>query len=1237
MDAPLSKQFGSARSAHSYDRQISSQRAASSFVMIHEKRSWRPPPCLFQPVLDYMQNAAPLALAAANPFLRLYVERNESNGGFKLDGYQVTPLSAEEARLDCGSGDDTGAVHNEYGETGGLSSLDGDGSGGSSSGGALVGSYGGPYSGTSGLVVEEDSVGDEWVDDDDGSFREGSSNPCFSVDDSRDSSGDVRVIPFYIHGLGPPRNVSLCSNHRYPAVGVCRVQPATTCAVCLSLKSNAPLAAEVRDRTCLQECWRDIAAELSLCVSIVCRSDAALRFVALGGWWLSRYYGVSLRLHHMHPAQLPAFKEVQRMLFIKELKLEHCTLSEDFLQSISASADLLSLTIISCAASQEVTLRCIDSILRKGSSDTRPNSNPGNGAVSDGADDCDASNNGVRSRPHTTTGVQGSGSAGGAAAAATAATEFRREVTNWYFSGIRSLGSLRRLRCLHILHTPLHEMFLQALTTCTSLECLILHRCRGVRSLEPLQRLKQLQCLSLHGLSITDNDVLVLSSFPALRQLVLDECRNITDLSFLAPLRHTLERLFVPRTLLSNANMQHIGLLDKLVELDVHSLRQLTELDALKDLTSLRVLNCRDNLITNHGCAVLRYMPSLQRLDLSSCRCLNSLAAVIGPCSRWAQRLQSLNLSQTAITDEGLRCVAECTDLRYLNLAQCSAVQELSFLQKMCALRWLHLGGTGVTDAEASRHLPSVCALRLLSLSGCTKVSTLQFTTKLRQLEYLDLESTGVTDEQLEHLRRCQKLRFLSLQRCCAISRLDALASVRSLLELNVSMTAVSSLFDDDAEKRRAPRSETSSLASSYARVPTADAAASPPSTPTPAASEARFRSLQVLQVNGCSRVARLERLAKHLPQLRILYADRISIAQQRTSVGVGFTGVDEARRSRPVPRQRGVRLAVNDKGEAESKKGDDAAEPQEGDGGVSSDGVAQGSVRHNLPGVSKFTSQTDQVLQQYVPQPPASPRPRTAHAIATRLHPLHQRRASYGSDAALVAKTASGAASDAAADAVGVLRLVVRRSSLSDNVLAQTCFNFTSVTSLDLTKCVDVQLLPGIGELYALRELFLTQSSVDNDGIRAVSACVALEVLRLTECRNVTDVNCLASLTKLRALSMERTQVTNQGFEGIGGCRSLQFLTCSECRYLSDVNTLGRLQRLLELHLELTDVRDAGIRGLLNCKTLQRVYFTRCQRLTTVGEMRAVLPQLEVLDVYGTSIPTRVAGQGQQFACAVM
>ena len=65
--------------------------------------------------------------------------------------------------------------------------------------------------------------------------------------------------------------------------------------------------------------------------------------------------------------------------------------------------------------------------------------------------------------------------------------------------------------------------------------------------------------------------------------------------------------------------------------------------------------------------------------------------------------------------------------------------------------------------------------------------------------------------------------------------------------------------------------------------------------------------------------------------------------------------------------------------------------------------------------------------------------------------------------------------------------------------------------------------------------------------------------------------------------------------------------------------------------------MRDAGIRGLLNCKTLQRVYFTRCQRLTTVGEMRAVLPQLEVLDVYGTSIPTRVAGQGQQFACAVM
>ncbi|KPA81550.1 hypothetical protein ABB37_03894 [Leptomonas pyrrhocoris] len=1227
MDSTLSKDLGSTRSVHSYDRHISSQRTSSSFVTINEKRSWRPPPYIFQPVLDYMPNSAPLALAAANPFLRLYVERNENNGGFLLDGYQVTPFSTEMGRSAWDGGGGRGGaagVRNEGGEAWGPDPFEADGDVGACGPGV----YNGPYKGTSGLVVEEDEVGNGWAGEDERSVCEEPYTPLTSTDGSGGGNG-VHLAPFYIHGFEPLQGVSPFSSHHYPSVGVDRVVPVSTQAVSLSMKSNAPFAADVRDRGCLQECWLGAAAELSLCVSIVCKSDAALHFATLGAWWLSRYYGVSLRLHHMHPAQLPAFKKVQQSLFIKELQFEYCVFSEDFLQCISTSVDLLSLSIISCSTSQEVTLRCIDSILRKSGSESK------GGALAHTRERTSPLRYGIPPTPGDHTSGSQENNAG--SSATTAAAEFRREVTNWYLSGVRSLGSLRRLRCLHILHTPLHETFLQAITTCTSLECLMLHRCRGVRSLEPLQRLSQLQSLSLHGLSIADVDVLSLGALPALRQLVLDECRNITDLSFLAPLRHTLEKLFVPRTLLSNVNMQHIGLLDKLVELDVHSLRQLTELDALKELTSLRVLNARDNLITNHGCAMLSCMPSLQRLDLASCRCLTSLAAVIGPSSRWAQRLLSLNLSQTAITDEGLRGIAECTELRYLNLSQCSAVQELSFLHKMSSLRWLHLGSTSVTEAETDRHLPSASALRLLSLCCCAKITSLKFSAKLPLLEYLDVESTGVTDEQLVHLSRCRKLRFLSLQRCSAITRLDSLSAVRSLLELNAAMTAVGSragrqgsLHAGDGEGHRAARSASSSLTSLYAITPptisglsppllfsTTSAPSSPntpseataPTPPTAVADTLCFPSVQVLHLNGCSRVARLEGIIKNFPQLRVLYADRISIAAHRSNVGVGFI-VAEA--------QRRARLNVNIEGDA----GDDEAGENGG-----------GRGQHNGPGATKSVSRLDEVLQQYVPQPPATPRPRTAHAVGARPYPPHQRGASCGADAALVARVSG----DAVGDSARVLRLVLRRSSPNDAMFAHLCAHFTSVTSLDLSKCVGIQSLPGIGKLYALRELFLAQSSVDNDGVRAASACVSLEVLRLSECRNVTDVNCLAVLRKLRALSIERVQVTNHGFEGIGDCRSLQFLSCAECRYLSDVNTLGRLQRLTELHLELTDVRDAGIRGLLKCTALQRVYFTRCQRLTTVGEMRAVLPQLEVLDVYGTSIPTRVAGQGQQFACALM
>ncbi|KAG5489652.1 hypothetical protein GH5_00530 [Leishmania sp. Ghana 2012 LV757] len=1206
MDSSRSKNGGSAHPTHAYDRCVSSShRTSSTFVTINRKRSWRPSSTLFQPILDYMSSYAPLALAAANPFLRLFVERHVEGGGFVMSDYQVTLNLPGQNGFGC---DGTGGADEVARENRTRVMREGLFGSGDVFGELAVAEDSGACSGTSGLVVEQDGVMEAWGDEefDDESLREAGSE----VPPSASASG-ARVIPPYIDGIGTPQGLSSLSNHYYPCVGVNRVVPSTTQAVSLTLKSNASAAADVRDRVCLWECWQSVALELSLCMRVTCNSDAALHFSTLSAWWLSRYYGVSLRLHHMHPTQLPSFRAVQRTLLLKEIQLESCVISEDLLQCISTCSDLLSLSIISCSASQYVTLRCIDSILRKGGemrsagfSDAHASPPDGDATVKTGRQDM-RSGFGTPSSDEVRKG---------------ASVDTGREVTNWYLSGVRSLGSLRQLRCLHILHTPLHESFLQALTTCSSLECLILHRCRGVRSLEPLQRLQHLQSLSLHGLSVTDTDLLSLTGCTQLRQLVLDECRQVTDLSFLAHLRGTLERLLMPRTLLSNVNMQHIGLCDKLVELHLQSLRQLTDIGALKDLTALRVLNLSDNLVTDEGCSALNCMPSLQRLNLASCRCITSLAAALSASGRWTQRLCSLDLSQTNITDAGMQCVHQCTGLRYLNLRGCSELGQLHWLQKMNSLRWLNLGGTRVTDEETTRYLPHARNLRFLSLSGCSMVRLLTFAGKLQHLEYLNLESTGVTDSELLCLSRCRKLRYLSLESCADIRDVSPLCVLPALLELNVSLTAVgasaggalaTTSVGSDGRSTSCGSSTLLSSTSSHLSARSTSPLSSVgfvPSVPQ-FCGTSRFPVLQVLHMNGCSRVARLEELSRCYPQLRVLYADRISVMPPR-GVGIGFTGLNERRRLGSTTRIRGLlphmrSVSVN----ANYADGETPQTP------------------------NKSALRFDQALQQYVPQPPVLPRPRTAHAVAARPH-LHRRGNSCGNELRAKARSMQ---LRLPGEAPRVLRLALRRSTVTDMMLEQLCFTFACVSCLDLTKCTELQGLSGLENLYALRELTLTQSSVDNDGVRAISACETLEVLHLTECRNVTDVGCLGCLRKLRVLCVSRTQLTNQGLEGIGRCLKLQYLNCAECRYLTDVNALSALGHLMELHLERTGVVDAGIRGVMRCSALQRVYFTRCQRLTTIGDVRACWPHLEVLDVYGTSIPTRVAGQGQQYACEVM
>jgi hypothetical protein len=103
-------------------------------------------------------------------------------------------------------------------------------------------------------------------------------------------------------------------------------------------------------------------------------------------------------------------------------------------------------------------------------------------------------------------------------------------------------------------------------------------------------------------------------------------------------------------------------------------------------------------------------------------------------------RLESLDASDSAITDAGLRDIAEHRSLHTLKLS-----------------------GTSVTD-NGIAHLAGLPELRELSLRSTGLTSHgMKHLAELRKLENLDLSYTSVTDESLKHLQKLTELRSLWL------------------------------------------------------------------------------------------------------------------------------------------------------------------------------------------------------------------------------------------------------------------------------------------------------------------------------------------------------------------------------------------------------------------------------------------------------------------------------------------
>lgn len=230
--------------------------------------------------------------------------------------------------------------------------------------------------------------------------------------------------------------------------------------------------------------------------------------------------------------------------------------------------------------------------------------------------------------------------------------------------------------------------------------------------LQRLHAFTALQDLFLSHTPITDAD-LRLASFPtSLRALFVDACK-LTGSGFVNP--GHLRELHMSYCNADDQSLAFLECFPHLLKLDLTANNEITSeglcaLGTLRSLTCLNLAECRKLVHAQP----LKSMSTLRKLDLSWC--INLVDA------REVPSLSRLDLSNTALTNEGLPSWKTQRQLRRLNLTRTYINDKgLNGLELLTRLERLDLHRTSVSDACVPI-LSALPSLQSVDVSG-TKIS----------------------------------------------------------------------------------------------------------------------------------------------------------------------------------------------------------------------------------------------------------------------------------------------------------------------------------------------------------------------------------------------------------------------------------------------------------------------------------------------------------------------------------
>ncbi|KMZ73741.1 F-box/LRR-repeat protein [Zostera marina] len=169
-------------------------------------------------------------------------------------------------------------------------------------------------------------------------------------------------------------------------------------------------------------------------------------------------------------------------------------------------------------------------------------------------------------------------------------------------------------------------------------------------------------------------------------------------------------------------------------------------------------------------------------------------------------------------------------------------------------------------------------------------------------------------------------------------------------------------------------------------------------------------------------------------------------------------------------------------------------------------------------------------------------------------------------------------------------------------------------LTSLRLESCslISVKAFPLIGQCCRLLEdLNLTDTGLDDEGLKAISACSKLSSLKIGFCLDISD-NGLIYIGKacknLKEIDLYRSDgITDVGITAIAlGCSDLETIDLAYCTKITDnsMNSLSNCSKLSTLEIRgCSQVSSLGVSTItVGCRQITNLDMKRCSKINDAG-----------------------------------